>query len=408
MNLNALELEGIRAWLEDNKKNRLPLGPAVIEGNKISTVIQVTKKRSYHLHWCTVDGSKPIHARCEIFCPDFPSPNSPQKKTRSKKSSTIRIANHHMSGADPQTQSRSTKNRLEDPLQRDAWLEAKGDSPGGAENFIALEIRLLREAPSEEKRYPDKKNPGFMVYEVEMDYLPENDPDTGKPPSVIFHFDFRNDAPRKTRTRSSNARLSESTGQVIQTYDWTCTECKKCEICFGKGDEDNALLLCDNCNRGWHKNCLAPPVEKSESWQCLLCLDVLKIENETPVTSPSTSTAPTASGSAPRGHKRKRVNSDGNAESNPDVHLDSLSDSEVQIVDPSLRDQVTSLMKQNVPVFTSKFVFNLTSIRKQHAKLSRNSERKERPRTRSICKSSANSRHKTRPSRRNYPRKEVR
>ncbi|KAF7317017.1 Histone acetyltransferase [Mycena chlorophos] len=59
---------------------------------------------------------------------------------------------------------------------------------------------------------------------------------------------------------------------AITTYDWACTECKKCDICHEKGD-DAKIMFCDACDRGWHTDCLDPPIESPPQgdWFCPLC-----------------------------------------------------------------------------------------------------------------------------------------
>ncbi|KAG1175086.1 hypothetical protein G6F70_004532 [Rhizopus microsporus] len=46
-----------------------------------------------------------------------------------------------------------------------------------------------------------------------------------------------------------------------------------CEICHKNEDEEN-LLLCDGCNRGYHLYCLTPPLSSvpKTDWYCLQCL----------------------------------------------------------------------------------------------------------------------------------------
>ncbi|KAH8100899.1 hypothetical protein BXZ70DRAFT_1021503 [Cristinia sonorae] len=63
-----------------------------------------------------------------------------------------------------------------------------------------------------------------------------------------------------------------SLGEVPFLYDWRCIECKSCEMCRQKGDE-NRLLFCDACDRGWHMDCLQPPLEETPSgeWYCPNC-----------------------------------------------------------------------------------------------------------------------------------------
>ncbi|TRM64238.1 hypothetical protein BD626DRAFT_353295, partial [Schizophyllum amplum] len=43
------------------------------------------------------------------------------------------------------------------------------------------------------------------------------------------------------------------------SYAWTCIECKKCEFCHEKGD-DEKILFCDRCDRGYHTYCFDPPI----------------------------------------------------------------------------------------------------------------------------------------------------
>lgn len=58
----------------------------------------------------------------------------------------------------------------------------------------------------------------------------------------------------------------------VKRYRWQCIECKYCSIC-GTSDNDDQLLFCDDCDRGYHMYCLAPPltVPPEGSWSCKLC-----------------------------------------------------------------------------------------------------------------------------------------
>lgn len=59
---------------------------------------------------------------------------------------------------------------------------------------------------------------------------------------------------------------------VVQTYDWRCMECKMCEVCLDKGD-DEQIMFCDRCDRGWHLYCLRPALDKPPRglWYCPMC-----------------------------------------------------------------------------------------------------------------------------------------
>nr|XP_009935526.1 PREDICTED: zinc finger protein ubi-d4-like [Opisthocomus hoazin] len=44
---------------------------------------------------------------------------------------------------------------------------------------------------------------------------------------------------------------------AVKTYRWQCIECKCCNIC-GTSENDDQLLFCDDCDRGYHMYCPTP------------------------------------------------------------------------------------------------------------------------------------------------------
>lgn len=78
----------------------------------------------------------------------------------------------------------------------------------------------------------------------------------------------------------------------VKSYAWLCQECKRCEVCDEKGDDDpeaepeeedpqrtpppraDDLLFCDACDRGWHRLCLDPPLAAVPrgKWTCPTCV----------------------------------------------------------------------------------------------------------------------------------------
>ncbi|XP_062892603.1 zinc finger protein ubi-d4 isoform X2 [Mobula hypostoma] len=64
---------------------------------------------------------------------------------------------------------------------------------------------------------------------------------------------------------------------AVKTYRWQCIECKCCNLC-GTSENDDQLLFCDDCDRGYHMYCLTPPMSEPPegSWSCRLCLETLK------------------------------------------------------------------------------------------------------------------------------------
>ncbi|BGP06286.1 Histone acetyltransferase KAT7 [Rhodotorula toruloides] len=59
----------------------------------------------------------------------------------------------------------------------------------------------------------------------------------------------------------------------VKAYAWLCQECKRCEVCDEKGDDDD-ILFCDSCDRGWHRLCLDPPLHSVPrgKWTCPTCV----------------------------------------------------------------------------------------------------------------------------------------
>lgn len=58
----------------------------------------------------------------------------------------------------------------------------------------------------------------------------------------------------------------------VKRYRWQCIECKYCSMC-GTSDNDDQLLFCDDCDRGYHMYCLSPPLTSPPegSWSCDIC-----------------------------------------------------------------------------------------------------------------------------------------
>uniref|UniRef100_A0A3Q4IDG8 Double PHD fingers 3 n=1 Tax=Neolamprologus brichardi TaxID=32507 RepID=A0A3Q4IDG8_NEOBR len=78
------------------------------------------------------------------------------------------------------------------------------------------------------------------------------------------------------RSHPTCLQFTENMMQAVRTYQWQCIECKSCSLC-GTSENDDQLLFCDDCDRGYHMYCLKPPMtQPPESWSCHLCLDLLK------------------------------------------------------------------------------------------------------------------------------------
>lgn len=67
-------------------------------------------------------------------------------------------------------------------------------------------------------------------------------------------------------------KFSEELTRQCMSEPWQCIECKVCSFCQHSGDADN-LLFCDSCDKGYHMNCLQPPMQEMPTgfWVCCLC-----------------------------------------------------------------------------------------------------------------------------------------
>jgi len=61
----------------------------------------------------------------------------------------------------------------------------------------------------------------------------------------------------------------------VRKYAWQCIECKTCTLC-GTSENDDQLLFCDDCDRGYHMYCLVPPLKEPPegSWSCKVCIEL--------------------------------------------------------------------------------------------------------------------------------------
>lgn len=68
-------------------------------------------------------------------------------------------------------------------------------------------------------------------------------------------------------------QYSASLVQRIRAEPWLCLECKRCMIC-DQGAATDDLLFCDACDKGFHMECLDPPLSKLPEgrWICPFCV----------------------------------------------------------------------------------------------------------------------------------------
>ena len=59
----------------------------------------------------------------------------------------------------------------------------------------------------------------------------------------------------------------------VHKVKWQCYECKRCSVCLNTSDN---MLLCDKCDRGYHKECCKPVLSKRPKGQfiCHVCKEI--------------------------------------------------------------------------------------------------------------------------------------
>jgi len=60
---------------------------------------------------------------------------------------------------------------------------------------------------------------------------------------------------------------------AVKKYDWQCNDCKFCYKCQ-RIEQENKILFCDLCDRGYHMYCLVPKLMKKPKgdWYCPYCI----------------------------------------------------------------------------------------------------------------------------------------
>ncbi|XP_071550683.1 zinc finger protein ubi-d4 B-like isoform X2 [Panulirus ornatus] len=85
--------------------------------------------------------------------------------------------------------------------------------------------------------------------------------------------------------RSGHPTCLQFTANMMKSvvkYRWQCIECKTCTLC-GTSENDDQLLFCDDCDRGYHLYCLDPPLSEPPEgeWSCYLCLQEFHAKSKT-------------------------------------------------------------------------------------------------------------------------------
>lgn len=57
---------------------------------------------------------------------------------------------------------------------------------------------------------------------------------------------------------------------AIKSYRWQCMDCKMCNVCMATDNEEK-MMFCDRCDRGYHSFCVGMKSVPAGRWICRLC-----------------------------------------------------------------------------------------------------------------------------------------
>lgn len=79
-------------------------------------------------------------------------------------------------------------------------------------------------------------------------------------------------------THPTCLELTPDMVKVIKTYNWQCMDCKTCTSCSDPYDEDK-MMFCDRCDRGYHTFCVGLDNIPSGNWICPSCTPYVNGKN---------------------------------------------------------------------------------------------------------------------------------
>ncbi|EYC43458.1 hypothetical protein Y032_0493g2436 [Ancylostoma ceylanicum] len=69
------------------------------------------------------------------------------------------------------------------------------------------------------------------------------------------------------QAHASCLEMSDEMVACVATYPWQCIECKRCTVC-SLGDQEESMIFCDKCDRGFHTHCIGLAEAPQGSWIC--------------------------------------------------------------------------------------------------------------------------------------------
>lgn len=85
----------------------------------------------------------------------------------------------------------------------------------------------------------------------------------------------------KSSAHPSCLELTDEMITMVRSYSWQCMDCKTCVKC-GKPHDEDKMMFCDNCDRGYHTFCVGLKNLPHGRWVCLLCSHCAQCGSKTP------------------------------------------------------------------------------------------------------------------------------
>ncbi|XP_036345028.1 supporter of activation of yellow protein-like [Rhagoletis pomonella] len=92
----------------------------------------------------------------------------------------------------------------------------------------------------------------------------------------------------------------------VRNYNWQCVDCKCCIKCRGKKDQ-NKMLFCEQCDRGFHIYCLGIKAVTDSRWSCERCSVCMRCGATKPEGLPQQQTQISPNGEKVKQIKHKKV-----------------------------------------------------------------------------------------------------
>ncbi|PAA81011.1 hypothetical protein BOX15_Mlig024207g2 [Macrostomum lignano] len=75
----------------------------------------------------------------------------------------------------------------------------------------------------------------------------------------------------RSRGHAACLQLPDNMLTAARAYAWQCMDCKRCQECLDPGNEER-MMFCDACDRGFHTFCLGLQDIPQGHWECPVCV----------------------------------------------------------------------------------------------------------------------------------------